>query len=71
MSLLIVHKPGHALRVGYTVGNEAASIAEWRKANPDAAIYVLDAPTLPPPGTAVVSTAEEYLAMLSLDLSDD
>jgi hypothetical protein len=70
MALLIVHKPGHAPRVGHTIGDEAASVAEWQKANPDAAIYVLDAATLPTPGTAWVSTADEYLAMRA-DPSDD
>jgi len=64
MALLIVHKPGHAPRIGHTMGDEAASVAEWKKANPDAAIYVIDSSvTLPSPGTAWVDTADDFLAM--------
>lgn len=67
MAILIVHAPGRAPRVGHTIGDEAASVRQWQQANPGAAIYVLDAPTLPSPGTAWVSTAEEFVAMHSID----
>lgn len=36
---------------------------------PGAAIYALQAPDVPPPGTAVVVTAEEFLAIDAQDIA--
>lgn len=77
-AMLIVHQPGKALRVGYTIGNVANNLREWKKHCPNAAIYVIQAANLPAPGSAVVVTAEEYLSiddakqeLTSNNLADD
>lgn len=62
-AMLIIHQPGKAPRIGYPIGYLADSIREWKKHYPDASIYVLQSPDVPPPGTAVVVTAEECLAI--------
>lgn len=62
-TLFIIHQPGKAPRVGYPLGDEATSLRKWQESHPGAAIYVLQAPDVPPPGTAVVLTAEECLAI--------
>lgn len=62
-TLFIIHQPGKAPRVGYQLGDEATSLRKWQESHPGAAIYVLQAPDVPPPGTAVVLTAEECLAI--------
>lgn len=63
MALLIVHKPGHAPRLGHTIGAEIDSVRKWKEANPGAAIYVvLSSMDLPNPGTAWVQTADELIA---------
>lgn len=61
-TMFIIHQPGRD-RVGYPLGDEAENLRDWKKHHPDAAIYVLQAPDVPPPGTAVVLTAEECLAI--------
>ena len=62
-TMFIIHEPGKVPRVGYPIGDEATSLREWQKHNPGAAIYVLQAQDLPPPGTSAAQTAEEFLAM--------
>lgn len=62
-AMLIVHPPGKAPRVGYPIGDLADNLRELKKHYPGAAIYVLQAPDVPPPGTAVALTAEEVLAI--------
>jgi len=62
-TMFIIHQAGKAPRVGYPLGDEAENLRDWKKHHPDAAIYVLQAPDVPPPGTAVVVTAEEFLAI--------
>ena len=62
-TMFIIHQPGKAPRVGYPLGDEATSLRKWKESHPGAAIYVLQAPEVPPPGTAVTLTAEECLAI--------
>jgi len=62
-TMFIIHQPGNAPRVGYQLGDEATSLRKWQESYPGAAIYVLQAPDVPPPGTAVVVTADEFLAI--------
>lgn len=62
-TLFIIHPPGKAPRVGYPIGDVGYSLREWRRCFPDAAIYVIQAADLPAPGSAVVVTAEECLAI--------
>jgi hypothetical protein len=62
-TMFIIHRPGMVPQVGYPTGDTAASLREWQASNPDAAIYVIEAADVPPPGTAAVQTASEYLAM--------
>lgn len=60
-TMFIIHEPGKVPRVGYPTGDEAASLREWQKHHEGAAIYVLQAAEVPPPGTVAVQSAEEFL----------
>jgi hypothetical protein len=62
-TLFIIHQQGQAPRVGYPIGDKAASLRKWKESHPGSAIYVLQAHDVPAPGTAVVVTAEEFLAI--------
>lgn len=65
MALIIVQKPGSAPRLGHTIGDVEESVRAWQAANPGAAIYVIESSVdLPSPGTAWVTTADEYLHMI-------
>lgn len=60
-TMFIIHEQGKVPRVGYPTGDEAASLREWQKHHKGASIYVLQAAEVPPPGTAAVQSAEEFL----------
>jgi hypothetical protein len=61
-TLFIVCTPGLFPRIGYPVGELETSLKQWRAGHPSAAIYVLRAGSVPPPGTASIDTAENVLA---------
>lgn len=61
-ALFIVRRPGHAPRIGFPVGDTAQSLVDWIKVNgPNIDVVEWNTACQPSPGTAWVTSAEEYL----------